>query len=42
MYNGPRTGAARRAQWELFRILGADGVNLPSALVTQMGGADTP
>jgi D-alanyl-D-alanine carboxypeptidase/D-alanyl-D-alanine-endopeptidase (penicillin-binding protein 4) len=42
MYNGPRTGAARRAQWELFRILGADGVNLPSALVTQMGGTATP
>ena len=42
MYNGPRTGAARRAQWELFRILGADGVSLPSALVTQMGGTATP
>lgn len=42
MYNGPRTGAARRAQWELFRILGADGVSVPSALVTQMGGTATP
>ncbi|MDQ2670630.1 MAG: D-alanyl-D-alanine carboxypeptidase/D-alanyl-D-alanine-endopeptidase [Gemmatimonadota bacterium] len=40
MYNGPRTGAARRAQWELFRLLGADGVSVPTALVTQMGGSE--
>lgn len=38
MYNGPRTGVARAAQWELFRLLGADGVSLPAALETQMGG----
>jgi len=38
LYNGPRTGSARAAQWELFHLLGADGVSLPSALITQMGG----
>jgi D-alanyl-D-alanine carboxypeptidase len=38
MYNGRRTGVARAAQWELFRLLGADGVSLPAALETQMGG----
>lgn len=30
MYNGPRTGDARLAQWELFRTLGADGVVIPA------------
>ncbi len=29
MYNGGNTGAARAAQWELFRKLGANGVVLP-------------
>lgn len=29
MYNGPRTGSARLAQWELFRQLGANGVVIP-------------
>jgi PBP4 family serine-type D-alanyl-D-alanine carboxypeptidase len=30
MYNGSRTGAARRAQWNLFRVLGANGVVIPA------------
>jgi D-alanyl-D-alanine carboxypeptidase/D-alanyl-D-alanine-endopeptidase (penicillin-binding protein 4) len=38
MYNGGRTHAARAAEWELFRLLGAEGVNLSGALETQMGG----
>jgi serine-type D-Ala-D-Ala carboxypeptidase/endopeptidase (penicillin-binding protein 4) len=38
MYNGRRTHAARAAEWELFRLLGAEGVNLSGALETQMGG----
>lgn len=29
MYNGPRPNAARRAQWTLFRQLGANGVMVP-------------
>ncbi|HET9133229.1 MAG TPA: D-alanyl-D-alanine carboxypeptidase/D-alanyl-D-alanine-endopeptidase [Gemmatimonadales bacterium] len=29
MYNGPRAGDARVAQWELFRALGANGVAIP-------------
>ena len=38
MYNGRRIGAARSAEWELFRLLGADGVDLGGALDTHMGG----
>jgi D-alanyl-D-alanine carboxypeptidase/D-alanyl-D-alanine-endopeptidase (penicillin-binding protein 4) len=38
MYNGRRTHAARTAEWELFRLLGAEGVNLSGALDTHMGG----
>jgi serine-type D-Ala-D-Ala carboxypeptidase/endopeptidase (penicillin-binding protein 4) len=38
MYNGRRIGAARAAEWELFRILGAEGVDLGGALETHMGG----
>jgi D-alanyl-D-alanine carboxypeptidase/D-alanyl-D-alanine-endopeptidase (penicillin-binding protein 4) len=30
MYNGSRPGAARRAQWNLFRELGANGVVIPA------------
>jgi len=30
MYNGSRPGAARRAQWKLFRELGANGVVIPA------------
>lgn len=39
MYNGRRTHAARSAEWDLFRLLGAEGVNLSGALDTHMGGA---
>ena len=42
MYNGPRIHAARAAEWELFRLLGAEGVDLSGALETQMGGEDRP
>jgi len=38
MYNGRRIHAARAAQWDLFRLLGAEGVNLSGALDTHMGG----
>ncbi|MEP6686779.1 MAG: D-alanyl-D-alanine carboxypeptidase/D-alanyl-D-alanine-endopeptidase [Gemmatimonadales bacterium] len=38
MYNGPRIGPARAAEWELFRLLGAEGVDLRGALETSMGG----
>lgn len=41
LYNGRRTHVARAAQWDLFRLLGAEGVSLPSALETQMGGPST-
>jgi PBP4 family serine-type D-alanyl-D-alanine carboxypeptidase len=30
MYNGSRPAAARRAQWNLFRLLGANGVVIPA------------
>jgi serine-type D-Ala-D-Ala carboxypeptidase/endopeptidase (penicillin-binding protein 4) len=29
MYNGPRSRTAKRYQWQLFRLLGADGVAIP-------------
>jgi len=32
MYNGPRPNSARRAQWKLFRQLGANGVVVPEDL----------
>jgi serine-type D-Ala-D-Ala carboxypeptidase/endopeptidase (penicillin-binding protein 4) len=38
MYNGKRIHAARAAEWELFRLLGAEGVDLSGALDTHMGG----
>jgi serine-type D-Ala-D-Ala carboxypeptidase/endopeptidase (penicillin-binding protein 4) len=45
MYNGERPNAARQAQWELFRLLGADGVVIPadttSAEPPQFGGEQT-
>ena len=43
LYNGRRTHEARREQWRLFRILGADGVAVPEAFadpVTDLGGSD--
>jgi serine-type D-Ala-D-Ala carboxypeptidase/endopeptidase (penicillin-binding protein 4) len=45
MYNGPRPRAARRAQWNLFRMLGANGVVIPADTLTtespQLGGEQT-
>jgi D-alanyl-D-alanine carboxypeptidase/D-alanyl-D-alanine-endopeptidase (penicillin-binding protein 4) len=40
MYNGRRIHAARAGEWELFRLLGAEGVDLSGALETHMGGGD--
>jgi D-alanyl-D-alanine carboxypeptidase/D-alanyl-D-alanine-endopeptidase (penicillin-binding protein 4) len=42
MYNGRRIGPARAAEWELFRLLGGEGVDLRGVLETQMGGTSTP
>ncbi|MBA2627795.1 MAG: D-alanyl-D-alanine carboxypeptidase/D-alanyl-D-alanine-endopeptidase [Gemmatimonadales bacterium] len=46
MYNGPRPWAARQAQWQLFRLLGADGVVIPTDSIpestVQFGGEPTP
>jgi serine-type D-Ala-D-Ala carboxypeptidase/endopeptidase (penicillin-binding protein 4) len=44
MYNGPRPGAARRAQWKLVRELGANGVVIPTDTSTaepQLGSDET-
>jgi hypothetical protein len=45
MYNGSRPGAARQAQWKLFRVLGANGVIIPADTSTteppQLGGEQT-
>ena len=41
MYNGRRIRPARTAEWELFRLLGAEGVDLGGALETHMGGTST-
>ena len=41
MYNGRRIGHARAAEWELFRLLGAEGVALGGVLETHMGGTST-
>jgi serine-type D-Ala-D-Ala carboxypeptidase/endopeptidase (penicillin-binding protein 4) len=45
MYNGSRPGAARQAQWRLFRLLGANGVVIPADTSTaeppQLGGDQT-
>jgi serine-type D-Ala-D-Ala carboxypeptidase/endopeptidase (penicillin-binding protein 4) len=38
MYNGRRTHVARAAEWELLRLLGAEGVSLSGALDSHMGG----
>ncbi len=38
MYNGKRIGTARAAEWEVFRLLGADAVDLSGTLDTHMGG----
>ncbi len=41
MFNGRRTHQARAAEWELFRLLGAEGVNLRDTIETHMGGTST-
>jgi D-alanyl-D-alanine carboxypeptidase/D-alanyl-D-alanine-endopeptidase (penicillin-binding protein 4) len=45
MYNGTRPGAARTAQWNLFRLLGANGVVIPTDTSTveppQLGSDET-
>jgi serine-type D-Ala-D-Ala carboxypeptidase/endopeptidase (penicillin-binding protein 4) len=41
MYNGRRAYVARAAEWELFRLLGAEGVSLSGALDSHMGGENT-
>ena len=38
MYNGRRIHAARAAEWDLLRLLGAEGVNLGGALENQASG----
>ncbi|MGH7580172.1 MAG: D-alanyl-D-alanine carboxypeptidase, partial [Gemmatimonadales bacterium] len=38
MYNGRRIGAARAAEWEVFRLLGGEGVDLSDNLDVHMGG----
>jgi D-alanyl-D-alanine carboxypeptidase/D-alanyl-D-alanine-endopeptidase (penicillin-binding protein 4) len=42
MYNGRRIHVARAAEWELFRLLGAEGVNLIGALESHIGGGGEP
>jgi len=42
MYNGRRIGQARAAEWDFFRLLGAEGVDLRGRLETQMGGTSVP
>jgi D-alanyl-D-alanine carboxypeptidase/D-alanyl-D-alanine-endopeptidase (penicillin-binding protein 4) len=43
IYNGPRVRAARKAQWELFRTLGADGVVIPAdSLEAESLGSEEP
>nr|MBA2459076.1 D-alanyl-D-alanine carboxypeptidase [Gemmatimonadales bacterium] len=42
LYNGRRARNARAAEWELFRLLGAEGVDLGGVLETHMGGTSTP
>jgi D-alanyl-D-alanine carboxypeptidase/D-alanyl-D-alanine-endopeptidase (penicillin-binding protein 4) len=43
MYNGPRSRTAKRSQWAMFRLLGAQGVEIPAdASPEDLGGeADT-
>ena len=48
MYNGRKTSAARQQQWQLFRVLGADGVGIPAEVESatdvevQLGGDSAP
>jgi D-alanyl-D-alanine carboxypeptidase/D-alanyl-D-alanine-endopeptidase (penicillin-binding protein 4) len=40
IYNGNRMRAAKRAQWELFRLLGADGIDIAAATSRSQFGGD--
>ena len=41
MYNGSRVYAAKQQQWQLFRLLGADGTMVPGdSMTTEIGGED--
>jgi len=40
IYNGNRIRAAKRAQWELFRLLGADGIDVAAATSRSHLGGD--
>ncbi len=40
LYNGPRSRAAKRAEWALFRLLGAGGTNLANAASESHFGGD--
>lgn len=41
IYNGKRMRSAKRAQWELFRLLGANGIDIAAATATpQFGGEE--
>ncbi len=40
LYNGNRIRAAKRAQWELFRLLGADGIDVAAAASRSQFGGD--
>jgi len=40
MYNGGRARTAKRAQWTLFRLLGADGVTIPADTTDAQGDED--
>jgi D-alanyl-D-alanine carboxypeptidase/D-alanyl-D-alanine-endopeptidase (penicillin-binding protein 4) len=37
MYNGPRSRSAKRQQWQVFRLLGAEGVTIPAEDSTDTG-----
>jgi len=41
MYNGGRARTAKRAQWNLFRLLGADGVSIPADTTEAQGDEDS-
>jgi len=41
MYNGSRVYAAKQQQWQLFRLLGADGTMVPGdSMAAEIGGED--
>ncbi|MCL6443567.1 MAG: D-alanyl-D-alanine carboxypeptidase, partial [Alicyclobacillus sp.] len=42
MYNGPRVSTAKQHQWQLFRVLGAQGVSIPADETRQVLGGEPP